>query len=89
LEAKLGDTPYRIVFDPWEDVEAVEASMADDLADIYRDAMNALADPRGDRAVWDWKLSFRTHWGHHALAALYAIHALGLLTSNLRRGPAE
>lgn len=55
------------------------APLADDLADIWRDLRSALdwldsgADPAD--AVWEWRFGFETHWGHHAVQALRALHA--------------
>lgn len=50
--------------------------LADDLADIWRDLKPGLdawpdADEDARRAiVWEWRLSFRTHWGRHAADAM-------------------
>ena len=67
---------YWEIFDPSHDAEAVCGSLADDLADIYRDLSEPLIDtsmPPQDR-IWHWLFSFQTHWGHHAVAALRTIH---------------
>lgn len=53
-------------------------SLADALADIWRDLRNGLnAFDRGvsaDEVAWGWRFSFRSHWGAHAADALRALH---------------
>ncbi len=63
--------------------EPSTGSLADDLADVYRDLKNGLlrwdkAPGPADRAdiILDWLLDFRGHWGDHALSASRAIHAV-------------
>jgi hypothetical protein len=82
LQAILGPrSHYREVFDPYDpnECEPVTASLADDLADVYRDLREGLhlwdAGHRHD-AVWAWRDGFQSHWGEHATGALRAIHAL-------------
>jgi hypothetical protein len=51
--------------------------VADDLADIYRDIKNGLwlhENRHSTEAIWEWKHSFNTHWGRHAVGALHALH---------------
>jgi hypothetical protein len=82
LQQKLnGWDFYHKVFDPTTgDTEAIFGSLADDLADIYRDVQEGLL-LRGIRhASWeavvsDWRFSFYSHWGKHAIDALDVIHA--------------
>ncbi len=76
LMAKLPSDGYRLVFDPWEDKDVVEASLADDIADIYQDLKDVLAVSGGKAKAWDWRFQFDQHWGQHAIQALYAIHWL-------------
>jgi Domain of unknown function (DUF5063) len=81
LSEKLGDTnDYRLMFDPYEDEMPVVASLADDIADIYRDLKDgfALLNAGGSRdgAVWEWRHGFDHHWGRHAAHALYAVYVL-------------
>jgi hypothetical protein len=68
------------MFDPYEGEMPVVASLADDIADIYRDLKKgfALLDAGGsrDRAVWEWRHGFEHHWGRHAAHALYAVYVL-------------
>ena len=80
LKEKLGDWDlYRQVFDPTEDTEAISGSLADDLADIYRDIKEGIVlaemgeAPLAD-VVWTWRLHFGFHWGKHAMDALLTIH---------------
>jgi hypothetical protein len=53
--------------------------VADDLADIWRDLSGGLqllaaGGPVAD-VVWEWRCTFETHWGAHAIEALRALHA--------------
>jgi hypothetical protein len=81
LKGKLGNWDlYHQVFDPTEDNEAVSRTLADDIADIYRDLKGGLifmemrqGRPEED-AVWTWRLLFFSHWGKHAMDALLTIH---------------
>ena len=59
-----------------EDAPGV-GDVADDLADIYRDIKDGLwlyEKGYNIEAVWEWKQSFSTHWGRHAVGALQAFH---------------
>ncbi|WP_278261699.1 DUF5063 domain-containing protein [Nocardia sp. AG03] len=54
-------------------------SVADDLADIWRDLRTGLTaldtgSPWQD-VVFDWRLSYLGHWGNHATDALRALHS--------------
>lgn len=55
-------------------------SVADDLADIWRELRNCLeADRRAtpwQDAAWQIQFGLHTHWGTHAVEALRALHAL-------------
>ena len=45
----------------------------DDLADVWRDVhhgLDAYRAGRRDEACWNWRFSFRSHWGEHAVEAL-------------------
>jgi hypothetical protein len=81
LKEKLGEwDSYHQVFDPTEDEEAIPGSLADDLADIYRDLKEGLVLSETHRAcpedmIWHWRLLFYSHWGKHAMDALLAIHS--------------
>ena len=82
LKEKLGEWDrYRQVFDPTQDNEAIFGSLADDVADIYRDLKDGLALNETERrepenAIWEWRLAFQSHWGKHAIDALLTIHVL-------------
>lgn len=81
ISEKLGDADYyRLIFDPYQADPPVTASLADDVADIYRDLRGgfALLEPGGmrDGAVWEWRFGFDSHWGRHAAHALYAVRVL-------------
>lgn len=82
LNAKLGEhadywTTMRVHGDA--EPEVVNLSLADDLADIWRDLAGGLAvlsaNGATSDAVWEWRFNFRNHWGTHAVEALRAIHA--------------
>jgi uncharacterized phage infection (PIP) family protein YhgE len=80
LHEKLGDSDsYRLVFNAAKDKEAISASLADDISDIYQDLRGGLvlmeknpASPQD--ALWEWRFGFDSHWGHHATSALKTIH---------------
>jgi Domain of unknown function (DUF5063) len=78
IRTKLGDADgYLLFFDPWDkDDPPVEASLADDVADIYRDLKRVIVDGRGEQGAWDWRFAFTQHWGDHAANALKATHWL-------------
>jgi hypothetical protein len=89
LQEKIGDwDKYWMVFNPTADKVAITGSVADDLADIYRDLKEGVIRLQSDSsqagyAIWSWRLSYYSHWGQHALNALYTIHCL--LNDNLER----
>jgi hypothetical protein len=80
LTEKLGDSNLNWdVFDPVAESEAIQASLADDIADVYRDLRNGLTLRKEDGAVpaevvWEWRLLFDSHWGDHAISALRTVH---------------
>jgi len=82
LKEKLGDWDlYRQVFDPTTDKEADCGSLADDIADIYRDLKEGLVlgemhQSKPEDIVWEWRLLYYPHWGKHAMDALLVIHFL-------------
>jgi uncharacterized protein DUF5063 len=83
LQAKLGKHDrYWMVFEPFEtpQPEAIHGSLADDLADTWRDLKGGLLAARAGkraRAVWDWRFLFEHHWGpHHAAHAFRPLHGL-------------
>lgn len=68
---------YWEVFDPYQQSAPVGGWLSDDVLDVYRDVRrglwfwekNEIAD-----AVWEWRFSFESHWGDHAIDALRALH---------------
>ena len=82
LQAHLPRDAFWEIFDPGEvdQPEAILGSLADALADIYRDLREGTDVLDGgatqDDAVWTWRDSFTFHWGHHVLDALRAIACL-------------
>jgi len=82
LKVKLGGwNLYIDVFDPTRDTEAIHGSLADDIADIYRDIKEGLDHPDPTLAtqhhiIWKWRLLYYSHWGQHAMGALRTIHWL-------------
>jgi len=59
----------------------MHGSLLDDLSDIWWDlkpglyALDNGSEEQAADVFWDWKESFRTHWGRHAIDALRALHA--------------
>jgi len=82
LKEKLGDWDrYWQVFDPTEDDKAIFGTLADDIADIYRDLKEGLVLIEAHEAppediIWNWRLLFYSHWGKHAIDALRTSHFL-------------
>lgn len=78
LKENLGEWDvYQKVFDPTRDTEAIFGSLADDLADIYRDVASGLSESDEGSlkgAIFSWRLLFYSHWGKHAIDALEVIH---------------
>jgi len=80
LKEKLGDWDhYMQVFDPTADKAADLGSLADDLADVYRDLRDGLGLSQNSTVpakvlIWDWRLDYYSHWAHHAMNALQTIH---------------
>jgi Domain of unknown function (DUF5063) len=80
---------YWAYFDPGGPADADEEpichSLADDLADVYRDVMPGLRawSAQDDRyletIVFDWKTLFGSHWGLHAVSAMRALHPIAFL----------
>jgi hypothetical protein len=63
---------YWEIFDPRKHGKPIRASLADDIADIYRDlkrGSNCLKDDPAE-AIFHWRFGFYTHWGMHAVDAL-------------------
>jgi Domain of unknown function (DUF5063) len=74
---------YRFVFNPfWDNDEPVGGTIADDLVSVYADLQAGCqmlaASASLEDVVWEWQFQFRSHWGRHAAAALYAIRASDL-----------
>lgn len=85
----LNESTYEPEITSLED-HAVILSLADALADIWRDLRNGLNTlGRGgslDAVTWEWRFSFLSHWGSHATDALRAVHAQRI---ELERRPAS
>ena len=81
---RLARDLYWVVFEPLEKEkpDPVVGSLSDDLADIWRDLKPGLAEIDSCKAtsisdaVWQWRFSFESHWGHHAAEAIAALHAV-------------
>jgi hypothetical protein len=95
LREVLGDADhYWDVFDPTEpNALAMTWSLAEDLAEIYRDVREGLdlAEKEGSvspaRVVRAWRFDWEHHWSRHALGALRAVFAR--MTDYYARRPAE
>ena len=58
--------------------EPVETTLADDVADIWRDVKEAIEAVRRKFATadeWGWRADFESHWARHARDALVAVSA--------------
>ena len=82
LKTRLPVDAYPEVFDPLASPpgEVILGSLADDLADIWRDLKPGLQieltapEPIILAVKADWCFSFKLHWGQHAVAALKVLH---------------
>ncbi len=71
------EDPYRTVFNPQKDTEAIEAALAVDLADIYVDVLPAIQWEDMEHLndlLFELRLSFQGNWGQHALEAMKVIN---------------
>ena len=75
---------YLYVFEPYDKVHPgpAEGTLADDVADIYRDLSPGLKEWTGTNAatrrdiVSSWKSPYAYHWGWDAARASLAMHSL-------------
>jgi hypothetical protein len=73
---------YKEIFDPIFDEDIVEASLSDDLTDIYLDLKRPLLkyemgnNNLKEIALWEWKFNIQGHCGDHLVDALRPIHRL-------------
>ncbi|MCW2753202.1 MAG: hypothetical protein JWQ32_613 [Marmoricola sp.] len=55
-------------------------SLADDLADVWRDLREGLdaltMNARWDDVAWEWRFGLDVHGGKHAVEAVRAIHEI-------------
>ena len=83
LKEKIGDFDgYWGVFDSTEKEEPVQGSLSSDISEIYNDLLENLHlrqkdIPEAD-LLFEIYLSFRNHWGRHAIDALKALYDLRL-----------
>lgn len=81
IRSRLGDKDaYWEVFNPTDQTSVAQASIADDLTDVYREVAAGLAAARSGAAPEDvlfaWRTGFDIHWSHHAIGALNAIRRI-------------
>ena len=86
IEQRLTEAGFQneswVVFDPLrlDREDPLITTLSDGLADIWRDlkpgleALDTNREKYHDDTLWDWRFSFWTHWGRHAIDALRAIH---------------
>jgi hypothetical protein len=70
---------YAELFDPYEDTQATQFRLSDDLAAVAADLIHGLKHYQAGRAaeaLWWWQYSYVNHWGTHGGAALRALHAV-------------
>lgn len=68
---------YWEVFNPYQLEKPVEASLSDDILDIYKDVKRGIIlyeNRKYREAIWEWKLNFQIHWGNHAVDAIRVLH---------------
>lgn len=73
---------YWEVFRPYHLEKPVSGSLTDDILDIYRDVMEGILlykQNKHKEAIWHWKFNFETHWGHHAVDAIHALHSANFM----------
>ena len=81
LREKFGPLDsYWTVFDSTQQGEAIQASLAGDISEIYFDMKHELElaghGVLNADVLWTLRASFRQHRGRHAISALKAIHEL-------------
>jgi hypothetical protein len=81
LRDRLGSVDlYWEIFDVGNQHSLVQASLADDLVDVYRDVRRGLKASRSgappDDVLFEWRSGFEIHWAEHALGALRAVRSL-------------
>jgi hypothetical protein len=70
---------YAELFDPYEDTQATQFRLSDDLATVAADLIHGLKHYEAGRAaeaLWWWQYSYVNHWGRHGGAAMRALHAV-------------
>jgi hypothetical protein len=75
---------YWEVFEPFAEnkPDPIHGSISDDLTDIWCDVKRGLSMFDSGKpncvkdAVWHWRFSFGSHWGHHVAGAIRAFTAL-------------
>ena len=69
---------YWEIFNPYHLDEPLEASLSDDIIDIYRDIKRGLLlyeKNKDIEAIWQWRFNFDIHWGNHVVDAIRALHS--------------
>ena len=77
IERALGShRRYRFVFSPIEEDPVMVGDVASDLEEVYDELRPCLSLIANDSDALPDALEFPWHWGHHALAAMRALHEL-------------
>jgi len=82
LRNKLKPLDEYWVLENQEEGEAIKASIADNLTDVYQDLKDFIilytknTQTARENAAFECKLQFETHWGIRVINALKAIHLL-------------
>jgi Domain of unknown function (DUF5063) len=80
LAAGMADfDDYAELFDPYQDTQATQFRLSDDLAAVAADLIHGLKHYEAGRAaeaLWWWQYSYVNHWGTHGGAASRALHAV-------------
>lgn len=75
---------YWEVFNPYKIEEPLCGSLSDDTLDIYNEVKKGIILYQKNQyndAVWEWKFSFKIHWGSHAVDAIRALHSVNFDSS--------
>ena len=79
-----GSDLFWFCYEPFAETcdEPVATTLAGEITEVWYDVKPGLLNLADDEqrwaatVFWDWKFSFETHWGNHAVDSIWAIHKL-------------
>jgi hypothetical protein len=82
---------YREYWDPHPllDDESCMGDVGDDMLDTYKDIKRGLLyfdQGQLDEATQHWAYLHRSHWGRHAVGAIFALHCMSLSGESAQEG---